>query len=278
MKSRDVFAFILLYASSIFLLLFVGFLWVENVGWRYLWLLGIALALLVIFIGYLFARYAFSPLLEQNAQLDNLLKDTLHELNIPVATIKANVAMLKRGCKEAKDRKRLERIEKASEQLLGLYKEVDFFIKKEIEQDTKEIFDVAEVVRERIEFFGDLLARKRVEVELTPLKVKLPKIGFIKSFDNLLANATKYTQEDGLIKVIVKETKVMIEDNGEGISEEELVRIFDRYYRASDKQEGYGIGLNIVKRFCDEEHIAITIETKKGEGTKVVLDLAKVAV
>ncbi|BCD61678.1 two-component system response regulator [Nitratiruptor sp. YY08-26] len=278
MKSKDIFAFTLLYGVSIFLLLFVGYLWIDNIGWNYLWILGVIITLLVILLGYLFAKYAFSPLVEQNSELDNLLKDTLHELNIPVATIKANVAMLKKSCPHEKSQKRLERIAKASDQLLALYKEVDFFIKKEIDKDTRERFDVAEVVKDRVEFFKELLQKKRIYTDLQPLQVNLPKIGFIKSFDNILSNAIKYTPKDGLIKIIVKDAKLVIEDNGIGMSDADLLRVFDRYYRATDKNEGYGIGLNIVKRFCDEENIRISIDAKKGEGTKVTLDLAKVKV
>jgi signal transduction histidine kinase len=69
--------------------------------------------------------------------------------------------------------------------------------------------------------------------------------------------------------------KLVVEDEGEGIGSEELVRIFDRYYRASEKP-GHGIGLAIVKQFCDENGIEIHIESQKGKGTKVVLDLTHI--
>ena len=277
MKSKDLLAYVLLFAISILLLFFVIFLWVVNVGWNYLWLLGIVVTLMTIFLGYIFAKYALAPLVEQNQELDRLLKDTLHELNIPVATIQANVSMLQKRCTDEKSQKRLVRIKKATKQLLELYKEVDFLIKKEIKKDIKECFDVSEVVQERVAFFEDLVKNHKLSLQLEPLKIYTSKFGFIKSFDNLLSNAIKYSPKGALIQIIVNDKKFMIQDNGEGIQEEELFKIFDRYYRADAKQKGYGIGLSIVKNFCDEEGIAISIQSQKHKGTTITLDLSKVA-
>lgn len=277
LKSKDLLAYVLLFAISVFLLFFVIFLWFINIGWNYLWLLGLVVTFMTLFLGYMFAKYALAPLVEQNQELDRLLKDTLHELNIPVATIEANVSMLQKRCLDHKSQKRLLRIKKATKQLLDLYKEVDFFIKKEIKKDVKECFDVSEVVQERIAFFEDLVKNYKLSLQLEPLKIYASQFGFIKSFDNLLSNAIKYSSHGALIQIIVKNKKFMIQDSGEGIEEEELFKIFDRYYRADAKQEGYGIGLSIVKRFCDEEGIAISIQSQKHKGTAITLDLSKVA-
>jgi len=277
LRSSDVFAFVLLFSVSVFLIFFTGYLWIENIGWRYLWLLGIALSALTLLIGYLFAKYALYPIVRQNEELDRLLKDTLHELNIPVATIKANASMLKRSV-DPKLLRKVERIEAAARQLLELYKEVDYTIKKEIKKEEKERLDLCAFIEERIEFFAELLKSRRVEVECEPLAILTSRQGFLKTFDNLLSNAIKYSDEGSLIQIIVKDGKLMIKDSGEGIEEGELLKIFDRFYRASEKKEGKGIGLSIVKSFCDEEGIGVQIDSKKGIGTTVTLDLTKVKV
>jgi len=248
------------------------------VGWRGLWLLGVLLTLLTLFIGYLFAKYALSPIVKQNEELDRLLKDTLHELNIPVATIKANVSLLKRKIKEHKELRRLERIESAANQLLELYKEVDYGIKKRIDKAEKEVIDLEEFIKERIEFFSELLKERKIILELSPLKIKVSKHSFTKAFDNLLSNAIKYSTAGSLIQIIVKGDKLMIKDNGEGIEESELIKIFERFYRANEKKEGFGIGLSIVKSCCDEEGIEIRIDSKRGRGTTVALNLKRVKV
>ncbi len=267
----------LLFSISVFLLFFSGYLWVENIGWRYLWLLGLVLALLTLLIGYLFAKYALSPLVEQNEELDRLLKDTLHELNIPVATIKANASMLKRVI-DPKHKRKIERIEAAAQQLLELYKEVDYTIKKEIDRAEKERIDLCSFIRDRLDFFAELLQERQVDFECEPTTIEVFRPALLKAFDNLLANAIKYSSKDALIQIIVKDAKLMIKDSGEGIEEQELLRIFERFYRANNTKEGHGIGLSIVKSFCDEEGIGVRISSKKGIGTTVTLDLSKVKV
>ncbi len=275
MKSKDVAAFVVLYLSSLAVLGFVAYFWYEHFGWEKLWILGTVLFLLALLLGYLFAKYALSPLVSRNEELDRLLKETLHELNIPVATIRANVQMLKKSANE-RTLKRLRRIEEATKQLLGLYKEVDYLIKKEIDRVEKEKLRLDLFIQNRLEFMADLLADRRVEVMLEPVNVHINEQEFSKVFDNLISNALKYSLKGSCIKVILnKNRELIIEDEGEGIDSSELVRIFDRYYRASDKP-GHGIGLAIVKQVCDENGIDIRIESQKGRGTKVILDLTKI--
>ncbi len=278
LKSSDILAFILLFASSVGAIFFAGFLWVENIGWRHLWLLGFLLFVLILVLGYLFAKYALHPLAKQSSELERLLKDTLHELNIPVATIKANVGMLRRNLKEEKSVRRLNRINMAADQLLELYKQIDYEIQQNIKRVQKERFDISQLIEERLLLLEELLGDKKVIKRLDPIMVEISKQGCVKVIDNLLSNAIKYTPRDGLIEIIAKDGHIVIKDNGIGMEESELIKIFDRYYRATDQAPGYGIGLNIVKNICDQEGIGISIHSKKGEGTSVKLELKKVMV
>ncbi len=278
MKNSDIAAFILLFGASVFLLFLIAYFWIDAIGWQKLWILGIFLVGITLLLGYLFAKYAFSPLIERNEELDRMLKDTLHELNIPVATIKANVAMMKKNLKDEKDKKRAFRIEAAAQQLLDLYKEVDYLIKREIHKEEKEIVDLGELVCERVKFFDDLLGTRSVKCDIEPMKIEISKIGFIKTFDNILSNAIKYSPDGSLIQIIAKDSHLVVKDEGIGIEEADLVKIFDRYYRANREKKGYGIGLNIVKEFCDENQIPISLYSQKGKGTQIILDLTKVKV
>ena len=275
LKNRDFVAFITLYISSIIVLALVGFYWKEIFGWRYLWALVLLEFFLSIFFGFLFARYALSPLLQRNEELDRLLQETLHELNIPIATIKANLQMLKRSSDDG-GKKRLDRIDKATEQLQRLYEEVDYLIKCQIDRVKKEPVRVDEVIKDRVAGLSELLSNRVVDLHVEPLEVELEKRGFIKVIDNILANAIKYSEDRTTIKVVLAKGVLSIEDEGKGISKEELVRIFDRYYQADGKAPGYGIGLAIVKEYCDEAGIEVRIDSEVGKGTKVILDLTKI--
>ncbi|WP_200762511.1 sensor histidine kinase [Nitrosophilus alvini] len=252
----------------------------ELLGWNEKSFLIAAFATIVLIsvFGILIAKFALNPLWETNELLDRLLKDTLHELNIPVATIIANASMLKKNIDDPKKLKRLERIQKASDQLLRLYKEMDYFIKREIQKVDYEIFNLKELVEERITVFEDIKKDIKISYDLDDLDVKAQKVGFAKVIDNIISNSIKYNKPSGSVFVVLKEKKLIIEDTGIGMDESEIVKIFERYYRAQSGKSGYGIGLNIVKSYCDEHKIKIGIDSKKGRGTKITLDLKEIAV
>ena len=98
-------------------------------------------------------------------------------------------------------------------------------------------------------------------------------------FNNLLDNAIKYT-EKGKIDVILAEdssakTQVTILDSGIGISAEFLVNLFEPFMQEergySRSYEGNGLGLALVKKYCDLNHVNISFESEKGKGSKVIL-------
>lgn len=222
-------------------------------------------------LGLFFAHFAAASLEERNKELEDFVSDTLHELNIPVATIDANLQLLK-NC----DSKKIERIKLATKQLQRLYKDLEHFIKGSIKKEYV-IFDAKELVQERLELFKDLLKERDVILDLHSCEVKLPRYGFAKVIDNILANGVKFTEPKQQIAISLQDCRLCIADSGVGMNEEEICAIFERYYSSSPHQKGYGIGLAIVKRFCDEEGIEVRIESKKSHGTKICLNLAKVA-
>lgn len=100
-------------------------------------------------------------------------------------------------------------------------------------------------------------------------------------FSNLLMNSIKYTPEKGNVKLIVKNASdhfiCEVSDNGIGIPKEDLSKIFDEFYRASnvkhDINTGTGLGLSIVKQIITNHKGKIRVESKLGEGTKFIFTL-----
>jgi signal transduction histidine kinase len=184
--------------------------------------------------GYIISSHLLAPKAELDANLSILSSEILHELNIPLSTIKANSAMLKkRVMDDEKSLQRLVRIEASSVRLERLYKELVYSIKKEIHPIEKERLLLEPLLRERIETL-EAFGRNRFSLNVGEKIIEIDRIGFEKMIDNLLMNAMKYSSKESLIKVILKENILMITDEGIGMDETQLLRVYERYYQSDN--------------------------------------------
>jgi signal transduction histidine kinase len=211
--------------------------------------------------------------LKSDKNLKNLVDETLHELNTPIATIEANLSMLKKSIKDEKNTKRLNRIDKASKNLTKLYESIEYDIKENIEQIEKSSFDLKELIDESISKFDEIKDDMKIINQVKPQLIKTDKNGFSKTIDNLISNAIKYNKKDGFVKIYMDKNILNIEDNGIGIDTKNLFIVFDKSYQENPTTEGFGLGLSIVKSFCDRHKIKIKIDTTKDIGTTISLDL-----
>lgn len=225
--------------------------------------------------GSILARIAITPLREHFDHLERFSKETLHELNLPINTITANVQMLRKTHTDDKSLKRLERIEVAAEMLKERYNELDYLIKKQSEREKIEHFDLREVLEERLIFLASLYPSVVWEVTLEAYDVNCDRIGLAKVIDNLIENGVKYSPKNPIITITLRDNIVSICDQGMGMDEITLMHIYDRYYQNDSTMAGYGIGLNLVKRYCDRYGIALHISSRLHEGTCVKLEFKK---
>lgn len=225
--------------------------------------------------GYIIATHLLAPKVQLDESLSHLSSEILHELNIPLSTIKANTILLKKRVEDEKSLQRVARIDAASSRLERLYKELVYSIKKEIHPIEKEAFSLYDVLQERIEIF-QVFERNSFSLEPIDKTLYADKMGFEKMIDNLLMNAMKYSDKKTIIKIGMDGDILSISDSGIGMDETQLLRVYERYYQGDNKKEGEGIGLALVKAYCDEEEIEIEIVSKKEVGTSVKLDLQKV--
>ena len=274
-KKRTFFA-TLGYFSTIIILLSFIYWFLKNEGFSESNFLIASVMVLILAAGwgYIIATHLLAPKAELDANLSQLSSEILHELNIPLSTIKANTTLLKKRSEDEKSLQRLERIEASSLRLERLYKELVYSINKEINPVKKEQFSLKKLLQERIGVF-EAFDRNSFSLTVEKIQLEADKIGFEKTVDNLLMNAMKYSDKESPIDITVRNNILTITDRGIGMDETQLLKVYERYYQADSKLKGEGIGLALVKAYCDEEGIDIDIKSKKEQGTSVSLNLDK---
>lgn len=235
-------------------------------------IIAVCSLLATLFAGKILARIAISPLREHFEHLERLSKETLHELNLPVSTIIANVDMLRKNNTDEKTLKRLQRIETAADMLKERYNELDYLIKKQMEKEECRPVELGSLVEQRVAFMKGLYPHVEWDVVCTPMNVILDPIGLSKVIDNIIENGVKYSPKEPIISITLQKNALEICDRGIGMDEITLMRIYDRYYQNDSTMPGYGIGLNLVKRYCDRNNIALHISSRINEGTCVKLE------
>lgn len=97
----------------------------------------------------------------------------------------------------------------------------------------------------------------------------------IEAITNIVKNAIEYSKENDVIHIYYEMnhlyTQIIIEDTGEGISENEINHIFDRFYKGKENNDSFGIGLTLAKKIIEAHNGEIKVESKIGKGTKFII-------
>ncbi|MCF6301560.1 MAG: sensor histidine kinase, partial [Proteobacteria bacterium] len=108
-------------------------------------------------------------------------------------------------------------------------------------------------------------------VENDWLQISAPESVVSVILSNLIGNAIKYTPE-GVVNIVIDSNSITVYDEGVGVSESELPKLFERHYRAGKATgKGSGLGLAIVKRLCDLYNWHIEIKRNRLSGLSVKL-------
>lgn len=245
---------------------FFSVLHVENI-----FFLALVFFCFVLLSGVFISKLAIDPLIEYVTNLQNLSKETLHELNLPVSTIQANTQMLCKSLDNEKSLKRLKRIDSACSMLQERYNELDYLIKMQSREDINERFFLDALVEERVQFLEKIYPSITFELSLEPTEILSDKKGLAKVIDNIVDNGVKYSDNSKVIEISMTENSLFIQDFGIGMDEVELLKIFDNYYQSNSNMRGFGIGLSMVKRFCDNNKIELIFKSRPDYGTRVEL-------
>ena len=198
--------------------------------------------------------------------------DASHELRTPLAIIRGAAEVLAEdpGLSEAQAA-RVARIERAAAEMSALTAAL-LLLAREENAPVDEQCDCALLVRNAVERYQMLAAQRHSSLDLVveaQVRLYVAPALFSIVVDNLVRNAVAHT-ETGRVAVHLCADKLIVSDTGIGIEAEEMVRVFQRYYRGA-ASSGSGIGLSLVKRICDRQGWQIQLESRSGGGTRATL-------
>ena len=210
---------------------------------------------------------------------DELVANITHEMNTPLTSIKGfSELLLREGLSAEQKEQALLTINRQSERLSDLVASIIHY--SEIDNDELPSYEVSlsALAEETIEEFLPRIRERNLTLtaDIAPgvtLNSRQERISAI--LENLIGNAIRYNQEGGALRISVSGARspvLVVEDTGIGIAEENLDKIFSRFFTVdkshSGKGGGFGLGLAVVKKLCTRFDWRITVESKEGEGTK----------
>jgi len=210
----------------------------------------------------------------------NLMEDITHELRTPITSIMTKVEAIIDGIYEA-DQDNLEKMYNELERLSRLVSDLQRLSEAEGAQFELKLKkrDIVKLTRQVYLNYQPLAMKKGVSMVFDPVNTPTyAQVDYDKMYQviaNIVSNAIKYTSPGGcvVLKVIPDKThtKIICEDNGIGISEEDLPYIFNRLYRADKSRSrftgGVGLGLTIAKALAEAHNAWIEVESTFGKGS-----------
>jgi signal transduction histidine kinase len=218
-----------------------------------------------------------------------------HELRAPLAAVEQQLTVILNGMAGQvtdEQEKLLSRAKERTKGLLTLIKDLLDLAKIEAGRmvQYKEPLALQEVIQKVVDLMRAEAEVKRIALQFsaspeTPL-IHADRNSMEEIFTNLISNAIKYTPENGKVWVALSEergfVKVSVSDTGIGIEDENLPRIFDKFYRVKTKETrqivGTGLGLSIVRSIVAAHLGTISVESKAGAGTTFTILLPKESV
>jgi signal transduction histidine kinase len=201
-------------------------------------------------------------------------RDASHEMRSPMTVIKVAAEVLQEEELSPFAQRTVVRIQRSAQDMEAL---MEAFLILARESDTglpQEDFIVNEIVHDEVERAQPLIAGRPITLAFeepgafalhAPRKVLAVLVG------NLIRNACLYT-ENGEVRVTVGMDYVRVQDTGIGMSEEEVARAFQPYFRGGrSRSGGHGVGLSIVKRLSDRFHWPLEMSSEPGIGTMVIV-------
>tara|TARA_B100000768_G_scaffold158281_1_gene156769 strand:- start:1558 stop:2550 length:993 start_codon:yes stop_codon:yes gene_type:complete len=240
-------------------------------------------------------RIEIKNLTERDSFRKDFLGNVAHELKTPLFTVQGYILTLIEGAindKLIRD-KYLGRANKGVDRLVAIVKDLDMIAKLETEglHMNIEVFNIIDLIQNVFDLLEMRSKKRNITLQFDkiyefPVFVKADKERIEQVLINLIVNSVKYGKINGITTLGIEsytENKFIIKvvDNGEGIKQEHIPRLFERFYRVdqsrSREQGGSGLGLSIVKHIIEAHHETMLINSvfKKGSEFSFTLKKAK---
>ena len=239
-----------------------------------------AVFLLLLGFAFMRVRNTFNKEAELAAQQKNFLLSVTHELKSPIASVKLTLeTLLKRDLEKEKQKELLSNAVSDSDRLNKLVE--NMLLAARIDNSNfelhKENVNLSEYLEEGVKQTIQIFCpSQKVTLDIQPnISFDIDKTIFPSIFLNLFENAAKYSPENSMIKVILKQegngVVLSVSDEGVGIAEEEKQRVFKKFYRVGSeeirKTKGTGLGLYIVKYLAEKHNGTIIVKDNQPKGT-----------
>ncbi len=225
------------------------------------------------------AMHGFTKRLNRFVERErNLTRDASHELRTPLTVINASAdVLLLEGELSMEAKTSVDRIKRCCNDMQEIIDAFLMLARESEAGDIDECTDIVALAKEEVGQAEFLIMDKPVVIEISydcELIVQAPKKVVSVLLGNLLRNAIKYTKQ-GFVKVHITQNAISIEDSGPGIVQQELEQVFRPFFRGkAQAQNGYGVGLAIVKRILQQFSWQINIESTVGVGTRITVNFA----
>ena len=237
-------------------------------------------------------RSEIESLKKEDLYRKEFVGNVAHELKTPLFSIEGYISNLLDGAMDDKEllKKYLKRAEKSVDRLTYIIKDLDLITQLESLTLKLQItsFDIVKLTEEIIEDLEISASKKNIKIIFNKIYdneilVDADRNRIEQVLTNLITNSINYGSEKGTTEISFEsdEENIMIKvnDNGEGISEENMPRLFQRFFRVdisrSRSQGGSGLGLAIVKHIIDAHNENIYVQSTVGIGSEFSFSLKK---